>query len=139
MEPLRINANLVIPPDELRARAVRSSGPGGQNVNKVATKIELRFSVAKSRALGERRKSILFRRLARRLTAEGELLVRASRHRERARNLADARERLAETLREALRPEKKRVPTKPTRASKRRRLDETRRRSEVKRRRGSTE
>ena len=136
MEPLRVNANLVLPADELSFKAVRSSGPGGQNVNKVATAVELRFAPARSRVLGERRKSLIFSRLAGRLTNEGELLVRASRHREQGRNLEDARERLAKLLADALRPRKTRIATKPTRGSKRRRLDAKRRRGELKRLRG---
>ena len=135
MEPLRINSHLVLPANELSVTAARSGGPGGQNVNKVATKVILRFDVTTSRVLGERRKSLLFARLASRLTSRGELVIHASTYRDRARNLEDARERLATTLREALRSEKKRVATRPTRASKRRRLDSKRRRGELKRER----
>jgi ribosome-associated protein len=133
LEALRVNSHLLLPAEELSVTAVRSGGPGGQNVNKVASKVVLRFSIAESRVLGERRKSLLFRRLAPRLTASGELVLHASRYRERHRNLEDARERLASLLREALQPEKPRVRTRPTRSSKRRRLEEKRRRGEVKR------
>jgi len=136
MEALRVNSHLLIPADELVATAARSGGPGGQNVNKVASKVVLRFAIASSRVLGERRKSLLFDRLQSRLTTGGELVLHASRHRTRARNLEDARERLATLLRDALQPQKRRVATKPTRGSKRRRLNEKRARGDLKRMRG---
>jgi ribosome-associated protein len=140
MDPLRVNARLVLPADELRVQFTRSGGPGGQNVNKVETQAILRFSIAQSRALGEVRRARLLQRLASRLTREGELIVRASRHRERARNVADALERLADILREALRVDAARKPTRPTKASQRRRLEEKRRRGQAKRlRRGDGE
>ncbi len=135
MEPLRVNSRLVIPPDELAVSFARSGGPGGQNVNKVATKVVLRFSVGASRALGETRRARLTRRLAARLSRAGELVIHASRHRERARNLEDARERLARMLREALTVAKARRPTRPTKASKERRMDAKRRRAQLKRER----
>ena len=130
---LRVNTRLEIPARELSVEAARSGGPGGQNVNKVATKVILRFSVRASRALGERRKHLLLHRLAARLNRRGELVIHASRHRERSRNDADARDRLAALLREALRNPTPRKPTRPTHASRERRLALKRRRSEVKR------
>ena len=139
-QALRVNARLAIPARELSVEAARSGGPGGQNVNKVASKVVLRFSVAGSAALGERRRQLLLDRLAARLTKEGELVIHASRFRERARNLEDARERLAGILAEALRTPKVRKATRPTRASRRRRLEDKRRRGSLKRaRRGGTE
>ncbi|MEW6072135.1 MAG: alternative ribosome rescue aminoacyl-tRNA hydrolase ArfB, partial [Planctomycetota bacterium] len=113
---LRVDARLVLPAAELRVRAARSGGPGGQRVNKVASKVVLSFSVAESQALGERRQALLRERLAARLTRGGEIVVHASRHRERRRNEEDARERLAALLREALRPRRARRPTEPTEA-----------------------
>jgi ribosome-associated protein len=119
---LEIRPGLVLPADELHVEAVRSGGPGGQNVNKVASKIVLRFSPGGSRALDDNQKQ----RIATRLAA----------HREQRRNLEDARGRLAELLAAALARPRRRVATKPTQGSKRRRLDSKRRRSDTKRGRG---
>lgn len=130
---LRVNARLELSERELVVRAVRSGGPGGQNVNKVASKVVLSFSVRESRALGERRRSLLLERLAGRLNRRGELVIHASRFRERRRNEEDARDRLASLLRESLRSPKERLATRPTRSSRERRLAEKRRRSERKR------
>ncbi|MCH2104450.1 MAG: aminoacyl-tRNA hydrolase [Planctomycetes bacterium] len=137
MEPLRVNSRLVIPPGELSVSFVRSSGPGGQKVNKTASQVQLRFSIRESACLGERRREHLLRALRGSLTDAGELLIRAQRYREQARNLEDARLRLSEALRQALRPRKSRKPTKPTRASKERRMESKRQRSQRKRERGS--
>ena len=131
-EGVRVNARLVLPWREIEVSAARSGGPGGQNVNKVASKVILRFRVARSRALGDRRRALILDRLAGRLSGEGDLVIHASRFRDRQRNLEDACERLARTLREALQTPKRRVPTRPTRASRRRRLDDKRRRGERK-------
>ena len=98
---------------------------------------QLRFSIAESKVLGETRRARLTERLSSRLTREGELLITSSRHRERERNIEDARERMAEVLREALQVQKKRRATKPTRGSKKRRLDTKRQRGQVKRDRRS--
>ena len=116
----------------------RSGGPGGQNVNKVESKVVLRFSVADSPTLGELQRKRLTERLGRRLTGDGEIVIHASRYRERGRNLEDARERLAEMLRLALARPKTRKATRPTRGSKERRLNAKRHRSRIKkdRRRG---
>lgn len=135
VDPLRINARLTLPPKELRVSFSRSGGPGGQNVNKVETRVELRFSVRDSEVLGETRRARLLERLRSRLTASGELVLHASRSRHRARNLEDARERLAELLRQGLQVEKARRATKPTRGSQERRLQAKKRRSETKKQR----
>jgi ribosome-associated protein len=133
MEALRVTSRLVIPAEELRASFARSGGPGGQNVNKVESKVVLRFDVRGSRSLGEARRARVLEHLASRLTGTGELVIHASRHRQRAENLADARERLAEHLREALRERAARHPTRPTRSSRERRLGAKKRRSTLKR------
>jgi ribosome-associated protein len=122
----------VLPHSELQVAYARSGGPGGQRVNKVETKVVLRFSVAQSRALDAAQRAGLLGRLAGRLTSTGELVVHASRFRERGRNEADARARLAAILRAALIPPKARRPTRPTRASKARRVAQKRLRSRAK-------
>ena len=98
MEPLRVQRDLEIPGDELRVAFSLAGGPGGQNVNKTATRVTLRFSVAKARSLDERTRARLIERLGVRLTRSGDLVVHAACHREQRRNLVDARARLAATL-----------------------------------------
>ena len=132
-----MNRRIEIPPDELRVSFARSGGPGGQNVNKVESKVVLRFSVAKSAQLRQDDRERIRARLGSRLTAGGELVIHASSHRQRARNLEDARERLAAALRAALAPRKARRKTRPTRASVERRIEQKRRRSDTKRSRRS--
>ena len=136
MEPLRVNSRLVIPPGELQVSFARAGGPGGQKVNRTASQVQLRFSVTQSACLGDRRRNTLLKALQGRLTGAGELLIRARRHREQARNLADARERLASLLSGGLKPQRARKATKPTRASRERRLDAKRRRGRRKQERG---
>jgi ribosome-associated protein len=135
-EDLRIGPRLSIPGSELHFETSRSSGPGGQNVNKLETRVTLRFDVLHSPSLDERTRAWLVERLTAELTNDGELLLHASRFRSQARNLEDARERLAERLREALVRPRTRRATRPTKGSKRRRLDDKRKRGELKRERG---
>ncbi len=133
---LEIDAALAIPDDELVERFVRAAGPGGQNVNKVASAVELRFDVNASRALPEAVRARLLARRDRRLTDDGVLVIQANRFRDQAKNRDDARARLAEIVRAALVVPKKRVATRPTRASKERRIEAKKTRSAIKRTRG---
>ena len=128
--------HLTIDDDELVVRFVRSAGPGGQNVNKVATAVELRFDVANSPSLTEPVRERLLARRDRRMTNDGVLVLSAQRFRTQERNREDARERLAAFIEAGLHAPKKRVATKPTRASKERRLDAKRRSSTIKQGRG---
>jgi len=122
-----------IPDDELVERFVRSAGPGGQNVNKVATAVELRFDVAGSPSLPEPVRARLLARRDRRVTGEGVLVLSAQRFRTQERNREDARVRLAHFIETGLHAPKPRIATRPTRASKERRLDAKRGRSTIKR------
>ena len=133
---LEISQNIQIPDSELVESFVRASGPGGQNVNKVASAVELRFDVAHSAVLPEGLRVRLLARRDRRLTAEGVLVIQASRFRDQARNREDARARLTEIIRAALHVPKKRVATKPTRGSQERRIASKKKRAEHKRGRG---
>ncbi|WP_395680216.1 alternative ribosome rescue aminoacyl-tRNA hydrolase ArfB [Dokdonella sp.] len=133
---LEIDDRLHIPEDELVEKFVRAAGPGGQNVNKVASAVELRFDVAGSRALPDGVRERLLARRDRRLTDEGVLVIQANRFRDQGKNREDARARLAEVIRAAQFVPKKRIATRPTRASKERRIDAKKTRSKVKQTRG---
>jgi ribosome-associated protein len=135
---LQVTPTLQIPDNELIESFVRASGPGGQNVNKVASAVELRFDVAGSPSLTEPLRQRLLARRDRRLTGDGVLVIQANRFRDQAKNRADARERLADILRAAQHVPKKRVATKPTRASKERRIEQKKRRARHKQGRGKS-
>jgi ribosome-associated protein len=136
MADLLITPAITIPEDELRVAFARSGGPGGQNVNKVASKAEVRWSPASSRALPAADKEWVLKRLAAKLTGDGELITVSTKTRDQLRNREDAEAKLVELIRAALVRPKVRRATKPSRGSKERRLREKRVRSEVKRGRG---
>ncbi len=129
---LKITESLTIPEEELLFSAVRASGPGGQNVNKVATSVTVRFDVANSPSLSEYQRGRILTKLASRITKDGVLLVTAQDTRSQTANKQLAAERLAELLAQALKPTPPRKKTRPTLASKQRRLDAKRHRSSTK-------
>ena len=118
--------DIVIDESELQWEFVRSGGPGGQNVNKVATAVQLRFDVAGSKALPPEVKERLIRIAGRRMTSEGTLLIKAQRFRSQDRNRADALSRLREIIAEAIKKPKRRIRTRPTASSRMQRLESKR-------------
>jgi ribosome-associated protein len=133
---LQISRTLAIPDAELVERFLRADGPGGQHVNRTESAVELRFDVAQSPSLPDDVRERLLTRRDRRLTDDGVLVIQGRRFRDQGRNRDDVRERLAEIIRGALVPPKKRVATRPTRASKERRLAGKQQRSRIKQGRG---
>ena len=130
---LEISEGVVIPAAELEVTASRSGGPGGQHVNKVSSRVTLSWSVTTTRALQAWQRARVLRRLASRLTRDGVIRVHVDDHRSQHRNREVARERLAALVRGALTTRKRRVPTTPAPADRRRRLEEKRQRSAIKR------
>ena len=117
-----IKKYILINPAEIKITFITSSGPGGQNVNKVATAVQLRFNVMTSASLPEDVRARLVILLGKKLTGQGELIIKASRHRTQERNKQDALGRLNQLVTQAILPPKKRRKTRPTLASKKRRL-----------------
>ena len=134
---IQVTSRLSIDEREIGLTFIRASGPGGQNVNKVATAVQLRFDVAHSPSLPEDVRVRLMRLAGNRLTSEGELVIEAKRHRTQERNKQDAIGRLVDLIRLATEKPKPRIATRPTLASKKRRLEAKSRRSETKRGRGA--
>ena len=132
---LEVSNEIHIPESELDEQFIRASGPGGQHVNKTASAVQLRFDVKNSPSLPEDVRRRLKALAGSRMTKDGELILEASQHRSRAQNRAEARARLIRLVRRAARPPVRRKKTKPSRASKERRLKDKRARSEKKRRR----
>jgi ribosome-associated protein len=130
---LRISDRVLLTEDELSEQFVRAPGPGGQNVNKVATAVQLRWDLMRSQSVPEDVRERLKRLAGRRLSADGVLTIQAHRYRTQAGNREDARQRLFELIRAASIAPKQRKPTKPTKASRERRLAQKRSRGEVKR------
>ncbi len=130
---IRVTPQISLDEREIEESFVRASGPGGQNVNKLATAVQLRFDVRASPSLPGDVRARLERLAGSRLTRDGVLVITAQRHRTQARNRQDARERLLDLIRRAAVPPLKRRPTKPTRAARERRIEGKKRRAGIKR------
>jgi ribosome-associated protein len=136
---IQVNEHIVLDENEIQEEFVRSSGPGGQNVNRVATAVQLRFDIANSASLPEDVRRRLLRLGGSRVTRDGILIIDARRFRTQEQNRKDARERLIGLVKRAAEKPKPRRRTKPTAASRRKRLEEKRRRSRIKQGRQSVD
>ena len=133
---IQVTPTIAIPESEISERFVRASGPGGQNVNKVSTAVELRFDPSQSTAIPSDALARLRALAGSRMTADGVLVIDARRHRTQAQNREDARERLADLVRQALVKPRRRRATKPGKGAIERRIEVKKRRSDTKRGRG---
>ncbi len=133
---IEITPNIAIEEDELQESFIRSSGPGGQNVNKVSTAVQLRFDAKASPAISESLFLRIRQAASHLMTKDGVLIITAESHRSQDRNRADARERLIEIIRKASIVPKRRKPTKPTYSSKLKRMDKKTQRGTIKKNRG---
>lgn len=129
---MKVTPLLTVNESELTETFIRASGPGGQNVNKVASAVQLRFDAANSPSLGEAVKARLKAIAGRRMTKDGVLIIEAKRFRDQEKNRADARARLAALIERAAEPPKPRKATRVPKAQKAKRRDDKRRRSEIK-------
>jgi ribosome-associated protein len=137
VKQLVVNRFIIIGADQLEERFIRSSGPGGQNVNKVSSAVQLRFDVRNAASLPEPVREALLAMPS--VTADGILVITAQRFREQEKNRADARGRLADIIRRAATPKKPRRPTRVPRASRQQRVEKKKKRGEIKRNRARPE
>ena len=131
-DPIFVAGGVLVPADALEMKAVRSSGPGGQNVNKVSSKVELRVDLGQIRGMDDRSRQRLRRLVGKRLDGWGRMVVTSQRTRDQQRNLEDARRKVHNWIAQALVPEKKRIDTRPSSNAKERRLAAKRVRGERK-------
>lgn len=136
---IRVTANIAIHPDEIEEQFIRASGPGGQNVNKVASAVQLRFDIRHSPSLPPAVARRAEKLAGKRLTTDGVIVITADRFRSQEQNRADALKRLTDLLSEAARPRTRRKPTRPTAGSRKRRLESKKKRGRVKSLRGSVQ